>query len=424
MYWHGSHVLRIGLVAEMAASIPTADHALRPWVAYVGPFPYPEGAAASKRILGIAESLSLAGFDVVVASGAGNSAADEGRLTAQGDGIAYCQLAERVAEHWPRPLRRFRYAWMGARTLEWLASRPTPPAAVILYSGYTPYLQRLLPWCRRKRIPLLFDAVEWYEPSQPLGYLTSPYQWNIEWAMRHLIPKIDGVIAISRYLASYYQARSVPVAVVPPTTSAIGPGDWEPDASLRLCYAGNPGANKDDLPAVLRAIAGLAAAGAPIHLTVAGPDHASVMAMLGEAATHQVPWLHAAGNLTHDQVRALVGGMDFSILARRQCRTSNAGFPTKFVESLASGTPVIANLTSDLGCYLRDGETGLVCDSNTDTSIAATLQGALALDVETRQAMRSACLAQARAAFHPQAYAEVLSGLLGDIGRSVRESSS
>ena len=268
----------------------------RPWVAYVGPFPYPEGSAASRRVLGVAESLSLAGFDVVVASGAGQSTGSGVRLVAQADGISYCLLPERVAEHWPRPLRRFRYAAMGGRTLAWLASQPTLPEAVILYSGYTPYLRHLLPWCRRNGVRLLFDAVEWYEPAHPLGYLTSPYQWNIEWAMRRLVPLTDGVIAISSYLADYYRKRGLPVAIVPPTTSAIGAGQWRPDARLRLCYAGNPG-NKDDLALVLRAVARLVSTGAAIHLTVAGPERSQVLGMLGEPPGRELPWLHAPGML-------------------------------------------------------------------------------------------------------------------------------
>src|SRR5690606_20747909 len=165
-----------------------------------------------------------------------------------------CVLPERVAEHWPRPIRRLRYAWMGGRTVEWLESSSTLPVAVILYSGYTPYLQQLLPWCRRHGVRLIFDAVEWYEPAEPWGYAVSPYQWNIEWAMRHLVPKTDGVIAISRYLADYYVSRGLPVTTVPPTTSSIAPGNWKPGESLRLCYAGNPGANKYDLGTVLRAV--------------------------------------------------------------------------------------------------------------------------------------------------------------------------
>lgn len=384
---------------------------VRPWVAYVGPFPYPAGSAASRRVLGMAQSIALSGLDVVVASGAGSSEADAGVLVPQGEGIAYCLLPERTAEHWPRPLRRFRYAWMGERTVAWLASRPTLPQAVVLYSGYTPYLQRLLPWCRRNGVRLLFDAVEWYEPAHPSGYLTSPYQWNIEWAMRRLVPKVDAVIAISRYLADYYRARGLPVAIVPPTTGAIAPGPWQPDPVLRLCYAGNPG-HKDDLGAVLRAVATLAGQGAAIHLTVAGPARQDVLRLLGAPREREIPWLRTSGMLAHEDVQRLVGSTDFSILARQPCRTSQAGFPTKFVESFACGTPVIANLTSDLHLHLRDGETGLVCDGPDTGAIAATLERALAMDAPALRGMRAACIDHASTAFHPAGYATALHDLL------------
>ena len=383
----------------------------RPWIAYVGPFPYPAGGAASRRVLGMAQSIAQSGHDVVVASGSGSSEADAGVLVPQGDGIAYCLLPERTAEHWPRPLRRFRYAWMGERTVAWLASQPSLPRAVVLYSGYTPYLQRLLPWCRRHGVRLLFDAVEWYEPAHPSGYLTSPYQWNIEWAMRRLVPKVDAVIAISRYLADYYRERGLPVAIVPPTTVAIAPGPWQPDPTLRLSYAGNPG-HKDDLGAVLRAVASLAGQGAAIHLTVAGPAREDVLRLLGEPLGREIPWLRTPGMLAHEDVQRLVGSTDFSILARQPCRTSQAGFPTKFVESFACGTPVIANLTSDLHLHLRDGETGLVCDGPDAGRIAATLERALAMDAPTLRRMRGACIDHASTEFHPAGYAKAMHDLL------------
>ena len=387
----------------------------RPWIAYVGPFPYPDGGAAARRVRGMAESFSLAGFDVVVASGAGDSEDAADTLMPQGPGISYCLLPERMAEHWPRPLRRFRYAWMGARTVAWLASRPTPPAAVVLYSGYTPYLQRLLPWCRRRRIPLLFDAVEWYEPEQRSGYLTSPYQWNIEWAMRRLIPKTDGVIAISRYLADYYRARALPVAIVPPTTSAIDAGDWVPERTLRLCYAGSPGAHKDDLGIVLRAVEAMASRGAAIRLAVAGPAPAEVAARLGRRDVAGLPWLQALGRLPQGEVASVVGRSDFTVLVRADRRQSNAGFPTKFVESFAVGTPVIGNLTSDLGDYLREGETGIVCDGDQFDAVLAALARAAAVEPDARGRMRAACLARAREAFHPRCHADSLGRLVAGI---------
>lgn len=388
----------------------------RPWVAYVGPFAYPDGGAAARRVRGMAESLVLGGFDVVVASGASDAVADAGSDIPQAPGLAYRHVGERVAEHWPRPVRRLRYAWMGRRTLQWLASRPRPPAAVILYSGYTPYLQRLLPWCRARGIPLLFDAVEWYEPERRAGYFTSPYQWNIEWAMRRLIPETNGVIAISRYLGDYYRARGLPVAIVPPTTSAIGAGDWAPDPTLRLCYAGSPGANKDNLDIVLRAAQAMAARGAPIALSVAGPTPGEVAARLGRGDPGGLPWLRSLGNLPQGEVRDLVGRSDFTVLVRADRRQSNAGFPTKFVESFAAGTPVIGNLTSDLGDHLRDGDTGIVCGGDSFDAVLEALLRAAEVGPARLGGMRAACLAHAQASFAPSVHVEPLRGLLAACG--------
>lgn len=394
-----------------------------PWVAYVGPFPYPSGAAASRRVLGVAQSLVMGGFDVVIASGAGEGGDAQPTLTEQEPGIRWCRLPERVAEHWPRPLRRARYAWMGSRTIEWLDAQATRPSAVILYSGYTPYLLHLLPWCRRNGVRLIFDAVEWYEPETRLGYLTSPYQWNIEWAMRRLIPQTDGVIAISSYLAAYYRRRGLPLVTIPPTTSAIAPGPWRSDARLRLCYAGNP-SYKDELGAVLKAVAQVARQGAPVHLTVAGPEPAQVLGMLGEASGGLPAWLQTVGLLAHSEVQRLVGSVDFSILARRSCRMSNAGFPTKFVESFASGTPVIANLTSDLHLHLLDGKTGLVCAGPGVSEIASTLERALKLGEAGLRAMRQACLAHAQAAFHPAHHAAAVRSLVDQVRDRSRRAGS
>lgn len=385
--------------------------ATRPWVAYVGPFGYPEGGAAARRVYGMAESLAASGLDVVIASGAGSAVDHEPAVIRQAEGISYCLLAERIAEHWPRPVRRLRYAWMGDRTLAWLASREVPPVAVVLYSGYTPFLARLAPWCRRNGVRLLFDAVEWYEPPRRWQYLTSPYQWNIEWAMRRLVPRLDAVVAISTYLGKYYARRGLPVAVVPPTTSDIRAGDWTSSDVLRLCYAGTPG-HKDDLDTILRAVAELVSEGRRIELTIAGPVPEDVLAMLGGRSQREFPWLRVPGLLGGDEVSRLVGRSDFSILVRTQRRTSQAGFPTKFVESFASGTPVIANLTSDLASHLREGVTGMVAEAPDLDSVKTAIVRACGLDADALRRMREACLVHARAAFHPHAYARVVRDLV------------
>ena len=52
---------------------------------------------------------------------------------------------------------------------------------------------------------------------------------------------------------------------------------------------------------------------------------------------------------------------DFTVLLRSPVqRYAQSGFRTKVVESLSSATPVILNITSDLGDYITDMEQGLI----------------------------------------------------------------
>lgn len=351
--------------------------AARPWIAYVAPFAFPEGGAGARRVLGNAQSLVAAGYDVVVVSAQVDGSG--GSLRAFSPGISIMSTGERDAEHLPRALKRARYVFMGSRTRDWIAAAPVPPAAVILYSGYTPYLMHLTGLCRRRGIPLIFDAVEWYTASSTAGFLASPYLWNTELAMRMLIPRLDGVIAISSYLADYYRSRGLAVAQVPPTldTSAVAPRVEEGAVTglTRLAYCGS--ASNDRLDLVIAALKKVDPQGERFRLDIAGPSADEVAALLGRRQAAGLPtWLRSHGRTSHAQSLEITRAADFSIFLRNINRVSTAGFPTKFVESLALGTPVITNLTSDLGEVLRDGENGLVCPSPAVEALVPVLERA------------------------------------------------
>jgi glycosyltransferase involved in cell wall biosynthesis len=83
-----------------------------------------------------------------------------------------------------------------------------------------------------------------------------------------------------------------------------------------------------------------------------------------------------------------VQAADFSVLLRPEATYSRAGFPTKFVESVASSTPVIANLTSDLARYVVDGRAGLVVEAATAEALANTISRAADMSPARRDAMR------------------------------------
>ncbi|PCI05308.1 MAG: group 1 glycosyl transferase [Hyphomicrobiales bacterium] len=391
----------------------------RKWIAYVGPFGFPDGGAAARRILGNAHALVAAGYEVVILSGQTDECGAALRTYCKGIKIASMQ--ERDAEHLPRPIRLARYALMGQRTRQWLSDQPIPPSAIILYSGYTPYLLQFTGWGRKRKIPVIFDAVEWYTAENALNLALSPYLWNIEFSMRLLNKRLDGIIAISSFLENYYKESGMNVVRVPPLLdiNAITPGlQRKEDGRLKIAYTGSPG-TKDNLDEMICAIMRIDPVGERIAIDIAGLDKGQVLSLPGVASLgmKKLPEsVRAHGYVPHDQALELVRNADFSMFLRRRNRVSTAGFPTKFVESFAVGTPVISTITSDLGQYLLDGQTGVICNEDASVeSLSAALSRALRLESDDHEAMQMKCRVTAQRHFDYTNYAALLGAFIEEV---------
>jgi len=386
------------------------------WIAYVGPFPFPSGVAGSRRMLGVARSFADAGFHVVVGSGEPSprqiTSLDDAGSSAS---IAHIGLGESPASEASALQKAARIFWAwGRRTAVWLEAQPAKPACVVVYGGGAPYMLRLLPWCRRHGVPLVADVVEWYDPRQMTGGRFGPFNLSAQWALRGLYPRADGVIAISRYLENHYSRGGRPVVRVPPTVDVYGvePGagsDRANGGKLRLVYAGTPG-KKDLLRNVIEGVAAVDPDGTRLELTVLGPTRDDMGLMLGGRPLP--PSVRAVGRIEQAAVGAYIGTADFSVLLREPARFSNAGFPTKLVESMAHGTPVISNLTSDIELFLHHGEEGLVCEDWSVRAFANALRQALALQPGQLAAMRHAARRQAERSFDYREYSAALSGFV------------
>lgn len=337
-------------------------------VAYVGPYSFPSGGAAARRIYGNCISLKEAGYKVVIASGQVSAKSyDEYK------GVPVVSLNERVYENLPRALKHLMYFNAGKKTIEWLESLDVKPHAVILYSGYSPYLIRLIPWCKRNNVRLVFDVVEWYDAPSLLHWFFSPYYFNIELAMRWLNKKCGSLIVISEFLKNYYGGKVERLVKIPPTVdcSAVEARvKLEDNNIVRLVYAGNPG-RKDSLSLIIQAVQAISSSGRKIELHIAGianRDLAKYMKISASDKGQLNDAVFCHGILSHEETLELVRNSHYSIVVRPLIRSVQAGFPTKFVESLAVGTPVIANITSDLDLYLKNKVNGLIC---ADSSLAS-----------------------------------------------------
>ena len=75
-------------------------------VIYVGPYSFPHGGAAARRILGNCQALRDAGYDVIITSGQMGEDGPEGN---EFGGFPVISLNERSAEHLPRYIKHFCY---------------------------------------------------------------------------------------------------------------------------------------------------------------------------------------------------------------------------------------------------------------------------------------------------------------------------
>ncbi|MEM0906051.1 MAG: glycosyltransferase [Pseudomonadota bacterium] len=384
-----------------------------PLIIYAGPFSFPHGGAAARRVEGNAKSLAAAGFPVEVWSGQmphDGPHPQVGNQSRAAEAISVRSLGERTAEHRSRFVKHLHYVGMGRSLVRALEAEKRAICAVILYSGYTPYLQRLLAWSRKSGVPVAFDAVEWYDPPRATDWLTDPYYWNTEYAMRRLAPRCRNTIAISRRLENYFSGAGCHTVRIPPTldVDAVeqGPAVRDHEAPLVLSYTGSPG-HKERLGSLIAALIRLGPEASAIKVVIAGVTAEEVLALpdvMALSIKTLPPQVTALGRIAHSEALALTRNADFSVMLRPSKRYAEAGFPTKTVESLAAGTPVFGNLSSDLGDHLRDGETAVLTASTCVDAVMDGLKRLLATPRHTLAPMRRAARREAARAFDYRVY--------------------
>lgn len=380
-------------------------------IVYVGPMSFPNGGAAARRILGNALSLTAAGYEVFV--GSGQMPKTQFVQNEKFQGISIYSIGERTAEDKPVLIKHLIYTRMGKKTVEWLNILNQKIVAIILYSGDLPYLIRLIPWCKNHGIPLIYEASEWYDPRNMPGGRYSLYRANFEITLRYLVPRIRNVIAISSYFENHYQKVGCNTVCVPPTIDTLqfhNTLKLHSDKLIKISYTGTPG-KKDLFNNYLEALIRVDPFGERFQFNIAGLSNSEILeypAMKQRKIKELPTTINNIGKVSHSEAIKLTGDSDFSVLLRYPKRYAMAGFPTKVVESMVMGTPVICNLTSDLHKYIQDGISGIVCKDHRVESLINALFRVEKMSSQERHDMSQRTREIAEAAFDYRSYISVL----------------
>lgn len=363
---------------------------------YLGAFRFPEGDAASARVINNARILRELGHEVEVWSFGGEQRdTDKTGNEYLYDGFKYIVTNDIDTRSLKERLTR--YTFPGINCWRTLKTRVNSIDVIIVYNPTYSLNKRLIRFCRRYNLKLIADLTEWYGANEMPGGKYSPIYWMSERNMKHLQRKIPNKILISTYLLRYYNRGNN--ILLPPLVD-LAESKWKRNVvitnqyivnhrGIRIIYAGTP-TRKDMLTNLIVASADFLGENNRLQLLFLGVTQEQGQMLVADSTllrNHPKNFVFL-GKIPQNHVPAYYKLADFSAIIREPTRKNMAGFPTKMAESMGAGCPVIMNSTSDLANFVKDGENAIVLKDYSIESISKGLKRILALDVSTLEQMR------------------------------------
>jgi len=340
-------------------------------IIYIGGFELPDKNAAAHRVLNNGKIFRELGYDVVFIS-----------IDRSINFNSVCSNPEKIQgfDTWFIPYPQSNQQWLhhlcDIKIFLSIVEKYSDVKAVICYNYQTVAFMKIKKYCKVNRIKIMADCTEWYSTKGTNIIFMIIKGIDTFFRMRIVQKQLDGLIVISKYLENYYR-KSKNVIRIPPLVD-LSELKWNQpvtrvdDGKIRFVYAGSPGQSKDKLNLIVDWLREQQREN--IEFNIIGitkeqylryyPKHIEVLNALHE-------YIHFFGRISHNEALQQIVLADFTIFLRENNRTTKAGFPTKFVESISCGTPVITNRNSDLSDYLVNGENGFFVskDINSDMQI-------------------------------------------------------
>lgn len=306
-------------------------------VLYIGGFELPDKNAAAQRVVGNAHALQALGYEVIFLNK--TSCKNKSEISCFG---CHCINSPKVG-----------WKYLISATEVKKTIKKYKISHLIAYNYPAIALKKIIKYCKKNGVKCYADVTEWYEiKGNPLKKLFKKY--DVELRMKKLHKCMDGVIAISEYLYQYY-CRDVKTVKIPPLVN-INEEKWnkferENEGITVFSYVGSPSARKEKLGLIVKTIEKMSEKINAI-LIIVGITKAEFEQIYSLSIDSQA--IIFKGRLPHEEAIQIVKQSDWSIIMRENFLFVQAGFPTKVVESISCGTPVLANKFSNIQDYLNE----------------------------------------------------------------------
>ena len=354
---------------------------------------FPEGNATAMRLILIAKALKTAGIRVTVAlltATAKHDIPENKTTTGTFDGVEFIYLNGSTV----RPIKLLQAAADTLRGIggalrlimrRWDAA--FRPDFVLLYTPTLfrhgiPILATLL-----RRIPIFVEVCEIESSSTPKSrnsVLKDVFN-SMEWIMEWLIPHIAiGLIPISQQIADFFRLKGVEkddiflLPILVDTNLYLTRSTFEIASLVNKKYFLNSGSfdEKDGVTYMVKAFINVARENPDLYLVFTGlvseQNKAEVVSILSKNYIPERALF--VGMLSRAELAWAYQNAVGLLCCRTNSEYANYGFPTKLGEYLASGTPVIATMVSDIKLYLKDGVTAYLALPENPDSIAQCMK--------------------------------------------------
>lgn len=335
-------------------------------ILYIGGFELPDKNAAAQRVVANGKIFNSLGYNVIFI-GVDKSKESDMSL------IQSCTVGDFSFLSRPQIYPKSKLDWLKFITditfLKQIVEHDLDGNVdiIVAYNYPAITLKKLISYGKKKNIKIVADVTEWYGAEG--GILFRIIKSADSYLRMNIFQKhLDGLIVISRYLYNFYKQNNA--LLVPPLVDKSDKkwinSDYKLDNSIiRLIYIGSPGnGQKDRLDIIINILLKIQDKVRPFKFTIIGISEEEYINQYGEEslANNIKKSILFKGKKPHLEAIEELKKSHFSIFIRNKNLVNNAGFPTKFVESITSGTPVITNATSNISDYLEDGRLGRLID--------------------------------------------------------------
>ena len=347
---------------------------------FISEMRFPEGNAAGVlRLKNIAAMFKAQGDSVFVLA----KGLYTGKTIRNIDGISYISLRSKGNNYISRAFDLYSFYW---RIKIFFYVSKVKWDKIVIYTVNNKVTEFVKKYAMKHNIKLYIDCDEWYSPEEfTKGIQDKSYQANNK-LITEIIDKNFSVIAISSYLKNYFAVKGINAVRIPVTMDmrTIKPVLLRNNEKKIFLYAGSPG-GKDPLNKMIDGFRLLSESNKKkVEFWFLGVDWAWLKKKYGytdNECKEMSNFVKPFGLITRDEVVKKLCIVDFTILIRpEELRYTKAGFPTKVVESLFYGTPVIVNLTSDLGKYIIDGKNGFIVKDCSSEELKIVIERVLEID--------------------------------------------